>query len=341
MTNPILLTLFSDGPLLENIRKKLNFEHARVVVHEFPDQETYLKVDADLNGHGENITPEQTSAMTALSPSLSPSLSPASGREERSESLCDFHVNDSQCVIVETLVHPNPKLLPLLFLSETLRDLGARQVGLLAPYLSYMRQDTRFHPGEAITSSYFAHLISHYFDWMVTVDPHLHRTKSLHEIYSIPTTVIHATAKIAHWIASTIDRPILIGPDVESVQWVDKIAQEAHAPFLILEKIRSGDNDVTITLPKLDAYTNYTPVLVDDIISTGKTMIKTIEHLKALNFAPPHCIGIHGIFAHSAYEDLIKAGAASVVTCNTISHPTNQIDLSAELADILKSYCQG
>src|SRR5262245_39384839 len=95
-------------------------------------------------------------------------------------------------VIVCTLDHPNDKLLPLLFAAATARELKASKVGLVAPYLAYMRQDWRFKPGEALTSRQVAHLLSHAFDWLVTVDPHLHRYGSLAEIYSIPTRVIHA-----------------------------------------------------------------------------------------------------------------------------------------------------
>src|SRR5262249_44134452 len=77
-------------------------------------------------------------------------------------------------VVVCTLDRPNEKLLPLLFAAATARELGVAKVGLVAPYLAYMRQDRRFKPGEAITSREVANLISDHFDWLVTVDPHLH-----------------------------------------------------------------------------------------------------------------------------------------------------------------------
>jgi ribose-phosphate pyrophosphokinase len=82
--------------------------------------------------------------------------------------------------------------LPLLFAADTARDLGARRIGLVAPYLAYMRQDIRFHAGEAVTSRTFAAILSRHLDWLVTVDPHLHRYHELSEIYRIPTQVVHA-----------------------------------------------------------------------------------------------------------------------------------------------------
>ena len=86
-----------------------------------------------------------------------------------------------------TLDHPNDKMLSLIFAAATARELGASKVGLISPYLAYMRQDRRFKPGEAVTSRQTAQLLSNAFDWLVTVDPHLHRYGSLSEIYRIPT----------------------------------------------------------------------------------------------------------------------------------------------------------
>ncbi len=87
--------------------------------------------------------------------------------------------------LVCTLDHPNSKILPLLFAAATAREIGAAKVGLVAPYLAYMRQDRRFKPGEAVTSRHVAGLLSDAFDWLVTVDPHLHRYSSLAQIYQI------------------------------------------------------------------------------------------------------------------------------------------------------------
>ena len=104
----------------------------------------------------------------------------------------DGNPNGRSVALVCTLAHPNEKFLPLVFAADTLRELGARHVGLVAPYLGYMRQDCRFHPGEAVTSRSFSRLISSNMDWLATVDPHLHRYKSLEDVYSIPCRTVHA-----------------------------------------------------------------------------------------------------------------------------------------------------
>ncbi len=245
----------------------------------------------------------------------------------------DRTVAGRSIVLVCTLDRPDDKLLPLLFTAAAARELGAARVGLVAPYLAYMRQDHRFQEGEAVTSRYFAALIAGAVDWLVTVDPHLHRISSLNEIYSIDARVVRAAPMVAEWIAARVERPVLVGPDAESAQWVSAVAADAGSPFMVLEKVRRGDRDVEIAMPEVSRWSGHTPVLVDDIVSTARTMIETVRHLRRAGLRPPVCVGVHAIFAGAAYQELRAAGAASVVTCNTIPHPSNAIDLTGAIAD--------
>ena len=218
------------------------------------------------------------------------------------------------------------------FLAGAARDLGATRVGLVAPYLAYMRQDSRFHPGEGVTATYFGRLVSSTVDWLVTVDPHLHRLASLAEVYSIPTTIARAAPAIARWIAAEVERPVLVGPDAESVQWVAAVAERCGAPFVVLEKTRRGDRDVSITAPDRAMLAGHTPVVIDDIVSTGRTMIEATRQLRAAGSAPPICVGIHAVFADALSHTLLDAGARRIVTCDTIAHATNQICIADPLA---------
>jgi ribose-phosphate pyrophosphokinase len=236
-----------------------------------------------------------------------------------------------------TLDRPDEKALPLLFAAAAARDLKAARVGLIAPYLAYMRQDHRFQPGEAITSSYFAKIVSAHFDWLATVDPHLHRRGSLDEIYSVPARALHAAPLIAQWIGDNVGKPLLIGPDRESEQWVAAVARGADAPHIVLRKQRRGDREVEVSVPELAQWRDRTPVPVDDIISTGQTMIETVKQLKHAGLPPPVCIGVHGIFAGNALDELMQAGAARVVTTNTIAHASNGIDISGLLAEAVRA----
>jgi ribose-phosphate pyrophosphokinase len=245
----------------------------------------------------------------------------------------DRDLHGRAVALVCTFDRPDAKLLPLLLAAGTISDLGAASVGLVAPYLAYMRQDLRFRLGEALSAKLFASLLSPHFDWLVTVDPHLHRIHSLNDIYSIPAHVLHAASIVARWIAREVERPVLIGPDSESVQWVSEVAKTTGAPVVVLKKARHGDRDVDVALPDLSPWRDHTPVLVDDIISTGRTMIETLAHLRDVGMKPAVCIGVHGIFAAGAYEALRALAPARIVTTNTVVHETNAIDVSEILAD--------
>ncbi len=242
-------------------------------------------------------------------------------------------VHDRPVALVDTLAQPDSKILPLLFAAAAAKDLGATRVGLVAPYLAYMRQDRRFNPGEAVSSTHFGRLLSGWLDWLVTVDPHLHRHASLDEVYTIPNQVVQAAPQISEWIRKNVENPVLVGPDEESKQWVSRVAERAGAPYTVLHKIRHGDRDVEVSAPDVGRWRDHTPVLVDDIISTARTMIETIKGLQKLDLAAPVCIGVHAVFAGSAYEDLVAAGAAKIVTCNTIPHASNLIDLTEPIVE--------
>lgn len=240
-------------------------------------------------------------------------------------------VSKKNIIVLCTLHRPDDKLLPLYFLCKGLKELGANKVTLIAPYLAYMRQDKRFQPGEVVSSEYFARLVSSFADELITIDPHLHRHNLMADIYSIPCQVLHASELISSWIKENIEKPLLIGPDSESEQWVAEVAANSGAPFIILEKNRFGDRDVQVTLPQVENFKEHTPVLVDDIISTARTMIETVNHLKDAGMRAPVCIGVHPVFAGDSFSELLKTGVNRILSCNTIEHPSNGIDISGLL----------
>lgn len=237
-----------------------------------------------------------------------------------------------EVVVVATLRHPNEQVLPLLFVADAARQMGAARVGLVAPYLAYMRQDAQFHPGEAVTARSFAAFLSRTVDWLITVDPHLHRVAKLDDVYSIAATAIHVAAEMGAWIAANVASPILVGPDEESRQWVSNVAAAAKAPYLVLAKARRGDTDVSISEPDQRAVADHTPVLVDDIISTGQTMISAARQLAGDGGRPPVCVAVHAVFSLGAYLALEASGVAKIATTNTIAHPSNAIDVVPALA---------
>jgi ribose-phosphate pyrophosphokinase len=192
-----------------------------------------------------------------------------------------------------------------------------------------MRQDKAFHPGEAVTSSQFAALLSHEVDRLITVDPHLHRHTDLSEIYSIPAEALHAAPLIADWIARNVPAPLIVGPDAESAQWARAIA--GAAPSVVLQKRRAGDREVSISFPDLAPFSGRQPVLVDDVAASGQTLIRACEGLVARGFPRPVCVVVHPIFAGDAYAGL-SAIAARIISTDTAPHPSNAISVAPLIA---------
>ncbi|USO02611.1 MAG: ribose-phosphate diphosphokinase [Alphaproteobacteria bacterium] len=241
-------------------------------------------------------------------------------------------VKDEVCVVWCALHHPDAKIPPILFLSETLRDNGAKKVILVAPYLCYMRQDKIFNEGESFTAKHCGKLLSQYFDYIITVDPHLHRIKNLKQVYKIPSTVLHAKEAIQTYIKDSIKDPFLIGPDEESEQWIKTVADFLNCPYAIAKKTRYGDRNVEIEPFNINLHGKQT-VVIDDIASSGATLLEIYKKLPA--DAKPIAILTHAVFSEEIYQKL-KTVYAQVITTNTIEHKSNKIDVNPLIMQELK-----
>lgn len=235
-----------------------------------------------------------------------------------------------------SLNRPDAKLFPLLAAAATARELGARQVGLVAPYLGYMRQDRRFHPGEAVSARVMGKLLGAAFDWVLTVDPHLHRIHDLAQIFDCRTVVVTAAPDLAEWIRANVRMPLLIGPDGESAQWAKAVAGSLDAPCVIARKQRRGDREVSVRLPSLARWRGHTPVLLDDIVASGQTLIDTARSVREQwGRCAPVAVAVHGLLARKSRAALHDAGVTRLVTTNTVPGELAVIDVSTTVAGAL------
>ena len=253
----------------------------------------------------------------------------------------DAEVAGRSVVLVCTLDRPNDKILPLLFLADAARAQGARRVGLVAPYLAYLRQDRQFRSGEAVTSRTFGSLVSSFVDWLITIDPHLHRYGSLNDIYGVPSRVVHAAPAVAAWIGEHVDHPVVIGPDDESAQWVRDVADRIGAPSVVMRKERYSDRAVKVSAPDMEAYRQHTPVIVDDVVSSGHTLIETVKCVVAAGLRAPVCVAVHALFSGPVEQALAAAGAAQIVSSTSVPHHTNMIDVAPLMISPIRELTEG
>lgn len=243
--------------------------------------------------------------------------------------------NQTVIILQSFQPHPDQSLFDVIFAAETAKDLGAKKVILVAPYLAFMRQDKRFHPGEAISSKIMGKHLSIAVDQVITIDPHLHRYKSLGEIFTCKTKCLTANSLIASYVKKHIKNAVIIGPDWESYQWAEAIASDAKVECTVLAKTRFSSEHVSVKQLKPVQIKGKNVVIVDDIISTGHTVAEAAKLAVSQGAKSITAICVHGLFAGDALNIMKKAGVTKVVSTNTIEHPTNGIDVSPLFFDIL------
>lgn len=246
------------------------------------------------------------------------------------EDLAGKHV-----IIINSLMpNPNENLMEMVFAIHTANDLGAKKVTAVAPYLAYMRQDKRFHPGECISAHVMAKLLSS-ADHVIAIDPHLHRIKRLQQIFKTKATSLTADPVFATYIKKNHPKAIILGPDVESSQWAKKIADSIGQDSVILHKKRYTATKIrTIITGDTKKFKGREVVIVDDIISTGNTMIEPIKQLKKFGARKITCICVHGVFTKNALQRLKKLGV-QVISTNTVQNPVSKIDVALLIVDAL------
>jgi len=239
-------------------------------------------------------------------------------------------------VVCRSLNRPNDKLIELLLAATTARQLGAQRLTLVAPYLCYMRQDTAFTTGEAISQPIIGRFLAELFDDVVTVDPHLHRTH--HLVDAVPAThVVTLSASVAMSdFLRTHPNAILLGPDGESMQWVRAIAEVSGLAYGVANKQRLGDREVHITLPNLNLEKKPV-VLVDDVISSGETIAITAQRCFEKGAMRVDVLVTHPLFAQGAIERLRQTGVGEIWSADSIPHPSNCIVLADLLAKAVQS----
>jgi ribose-phosphate pyrophosphokinase len=239
-------------------------------------------------------------------------------------------------IIINSLMpRPNESLLEMIYAIHTAKSLGARKITAVLPYLAFMRQDKRFKPGECVSSGIMAKLLST-ADRVIAIDPHLHRIKKLTDIFTTKATALTADTVFADYIKKNHSRAIIVGPDIESSQWAQKIADSIGQESMILHKKRYSPTKIrTIIRGNTLRFKNREVVIVDDIISTGNTMIEPIKQLKKFGAKKITCICVHGVFVNNALQRLQKLGA-SVISTDTIQNTASKISVAPLIASALQ-----
>jgi ribose-phosphate pyrophosphokinase len=246
-------------------------------------------------------------------------------------------VNNKHCIIVQSLYPPPDKhIIQLLMIIHKCKKDNASKITVIIPYMAYARQDKAFLEGEIISVGVLAQLIENFgVNEVITVD--IHNEVSL-SYFSINTKNVTAIPILAEYIKNkvTLDKSFIISPDTGGITRANKFAQLLNLPILCLKKKRdretgcvSIDENIGMKVAGMNA------ILVDDMISTGESIVKACEVLKKQKIGNITVSCTHAILVDNAFEKIINSGVKEIISTNSVPSICSKVDLSVILSNIL------
>ena len=252
------------------------------------------------------------------------------------EALVRIPASAQSVILYRSLDDPDRKLIELLLAASAARDSGAERVILVAPYLAYMRQDKAFHPGEAVSQKVIGGLLASHFDALLTVDPHLHRVATLAEAIPGISAISLSAAPLLTALIDAGDNPIIIGPDSESRQWTEAIARPLGLETLVATKQRLSDRQVSLTIPDVEHARGRRAIIVDDMISSGRTLVEASKLLRQAGATSIEAIATHCLAHPDDLAFMAAHGIARIASSDSIDGPTSKAALAPLIAHAMR-----
>ena len=242
----------------------------------------------------------------------------------------------AEVVLLRGLHDPNAKLTEVLLAAAGARELGARRLTLVCPYLAYMRQDMAFSPGEVVSQRHLGTLLAQAFDGVITVDPHLHRIASLDEV--LPGRrglALSAAPLLGGFVVRQVPDALLLAPDEEAGRWVRAAAEAAALDHAVCLKQRRGDRDVEVSLHGAPVR-GRAVVVLDDVASTGRTLAAATRAALAAGATRVDVAVTHALFIGDALDHVGAAGVQRVWSSDCVAHASNAVSIVPLLARALE-----
>jgi ribose-phosphate pyrophosphokinase len=253
------------------------------------------------------------------------------------ESSVRFGKAKKNCIIVQSTNPPtDTHLMQLLMMVKKCTDDGAQDICAVIPYLGYARQDRAFQEGEVVSIAVVAGLFENMgLKHILTVDIHSQLAMS----YFASLQNISSVRLLAEYASKMrLRKPIAISPDAGGTDRAKEFAQHLNIDFMSLTKSRNRntgevtiDSNIDIDISKRDA------ILVDDIISSGGSVIKASEVLRSLEVGKIYVMCAHALLIGDAAQKIKSAGVHDIIATNSVPSNYSKIDLGPEIALALKS----
>ena len=242
---------------------------------------------------------------------------------------------DDDVVIVQT-TSPDSKLIELLLLQDAVRRLGAKSITLVIPYFGYARQDRVFKPGEPESAKVMCQHLDMNCDRVITVDIH---KEAVLNYFNHPHKDLKAAPVIAEYFKGKgID--MVLSPDIGAAGRAKMVGEVMGVPYDHLEKTRLSGTDVRIAPAKADVK-GKNVLIVDDMISTGGTIIAAAYALREAGAAGISVACTHGVFVNNAIEKFTGSSLDALLSCNTLNNPVSHISVASLIAEAIKDAQKG
>ena len=209
---------------------------------------------------------------------------------------------------------------------------NSSEVIVVIPYMGYARQDREFLPGEIVTMKVLGKLFKGAgASKIITVD--IHSLIGLN-YFNIKTKNVTAIPDLVKYFKKMrLKNPLVVSPDQGGKERAKEFAKEFNSDYIALEKTRDRKTGkVKIKTKSLDEVKNRDLILVDDMISTGGSIIKATQFLKKQKCKRIYVACTHALLMNDAEKKIKKAGVTSIISTNTIPGKTSKVDISKTIA---------
>ncbi len=236
-------------------------------------------------------------------------------------------VKRQECTVIQSL-NTNDSIVELLLLLDLLRDLDVKKIHTIITYLGYARQNKRFTENESLSAKTILKLVDEFSDSIAVINCHFLHSPGEFEFENIKIVNLDAFPLIANYFKNKLDNPIVISPDKGSMNYARIVAEILGCEYDYLEKERISGEDVRTSPKRLDV-ADRDVLLVDDMISTGRTIILASDIIRSQNPKSIRIACVHGVFSKGVIDN--------VVCTDTIQTEVSRISVTDLIADYLMS----
>ena len=242
----------------------------------------------------------------------------------------DVESLDDDVVIVQN-TYPNDNLIEMFLIQDAVKRLGAKTITLVIPYFGYARQDRVFKPGEPESAKVMCKHLGLICDRVVTIDIH---KEAVLDYFDCPHVDLKAASVIADYFK---DRKIdlVLSPDIGAAGRAKDVGERMGVPYDHLEKTRLSSVDVRIAPAKMDC-TGKKVLIVDDMISTGGTIIAAAQALREAGAESVSVACTHGVFVNNAIERLTGSSLDAALCCNTLENEVSHISVAEIICEAIR-----